>query len=114
MHVSYWQGWGRPPQQGPYLTLDYNWTLPNQAGFRHCRIEESDHPRCSSGRVDWQTIRWNGQEFLLSDEEGPHWRLQCFRDSTIVDMWANVELEMLLDLAASLVPAPRQLLGFGS
>lgn len=30
LHVSYWQGWGRPPHWGPTLSLIYNVTLPNR------------------------------------------------------------------------------------
>ncbi len=107
MSVRYWPGWGRPPHQGPYVYISYS-LPPSDQGFGHCSIEESDRPSCMSGMIEWEPMEWAGREYFVSDQGGGSWRLQCFRDGTIVNMGANFELQTLLEVASSLVPAPRE------
>jgi hypothetical protein len=73
-------------------------------------INQSDTPDPEADKLDWEQVERNGRSMRLSDPGAEGMRVAALeQEGTHVTLWSELDRERILDLAASLVPAHRQL-----
>ena len=103
IHVSYTPDSGRP-WSGATVSMTYSFrdTTPT------IWITESAVPGCWPGDAEWEAMERSGQQLFVWKDDSPESWIQLNQDGTSVRIQSGLPRDLLLEMAASLVPAPTE------